>query len=203
MIRSRWCRYDSSTWASSCWRPGSISASGEAGSRQYVSFIKDRGGKKLAEGFRELLGCAEGVDSSGETRTLSTPMKVVRFGGLIALALTTEPRQGPWPDPRSGQHPHATTLNRGPPDARPLGGRYDHGYNNRSAVGTLVERTTRLVILAKLDGTTATAAAIGFSDKLNEVPRALRLSMTYKLGKRDGKARRDHPENRDGDLLCR
>lgn len=39
-------------------------------SQQYVSFIKDRGGKKLAEGFRELLGCAEGVDSSGETRTL-------------------------------------------------------------------------------------------------------------------------------------
>ena len=57
------------------------------------------------------------------------------------------------------------------------------GANNRSAVGTLVERTTRLVILAKLDGTTATAAAIGFSDKLNEVPRALRLSMTYDQGR--------------------
>ena len=57
------------------------------------------------------------------------------------------------------------------------------GANNRSAVGTLVERTTRLVILAKVDGTTATAAAVGFSDKLNEVPRALRLSMTYDQGK--------------------
>lgn len=53
------------------------------------------------------------------------------------------------------------------------------GANNRSAVGTLVEHTTRLVILVKLEGTTATAAAVGFSDKLNEVPRALRLSMTY------------------------
>ncbi|WP_043528197.1 nucleoid-associated protein YejK [Litchfieldella xinjiangensis] len=39
-------------------------------SKQYVSMIKDRGGKKLAEGFRDLLGCVEGVDSSGETRTL-------------------------------------------------------------------------------------------------------------------------------------
>ncbi|MGM8852202.1 IS30 family transposase, partial [Salinicola halophyticus] len=57
------------------------------------------------------------------------------------------------------------------------------GANNRSAVGTLVERTTRLVILAKVDGTTATAAAVGFSDKLNEVPRALRLSMTYDQGR--------------------
>ncbi len=57
------------------------------------------------------------------------------------------------------------------------------GANNRSAVGTLVERTTRLVILAKVDGTTATAAAVGFSDKLNEVPRSLRLSMTYDQGR--------------------
>ncbi|BBI50693.1 hypothetical protein HORIV_31140 [Vreelandella olivaria] len=57
------------------------------------------------------------------------------------------------------------------------------GANNCSAVGTLVERTTRLVILAKVDGTTATAAAIGFSDKLNEVPHSLRLSMTYDQGK--------------------
>ena len=55
--------------------------------------------------------------------------------------------------------------------------------SNRSAVGTLVERTTRLVILAKVDGTTATAAAVGFSDKLNEVPRSLRLSMTYDQGR--------------------
>jgi IS30 family transposase len=55
------------------------------------------------------------------------------------------------------------------------------GANNRSAVGTLVERTTRLVILAKVDGTTA--AAVGFSDKLNEVPRSLRLSMTYDQGR--------------------
>lgn len=56
------------------------------------------------------------------------------------------------------------------------------GANNRSAVGTFVERITRLVILAKVDGTTATAAAVGFSDKLNEVPRFLRLSMIYDQG---------------------
>lgn len=43
------------------------------------------------------------------------------------------------------------------------------GSNNRSAVGALVERATRLVILTKVDGTTATAASVDFSDKLNEV----------------------------------
>ncbi len=39
-------------------------------SRQYLSWTRDRGGKTLAEGFADLLGAAEGVDASGETRTL-------------------------------------------------------------------------------------------------------------------------------------
>ncbi|CAM3319720.1 nucleoid-associated protein YejK [Halomonas lysinitropha] len=39
-------------------------------SRQYLSWTRDRGGKKLAEGFAALLGAEEGVDASGETRTL-------------------------------------------------------------------------------------------------------------------------------------
>lgn len=76
------------------------------------------------------------------------------------------------------------------------------GANNRSAVGTSVERTPRLVILVKLDGRTATAAAVGFSDKLNEVPRALRLSMTYDQGARDGKACGDYAAHGDRYLLC-
>jgi nucleoid-associated protein len=39
-------------------------------SRQYLSWTRDRGGKALAEGFATLLGAVEGVDASGETRTL-------------------------------------------------------------------------------------------------------------------------------------
>ncbi|MDI5892318.1 nucleoid-associated protein YejK [Halomonas rhizosphaerae] len=39
-------------------------------SKQYLSWTRDRGGKKLAEGFATLLGAEEGVDASGETRTL-------------------------------------------------------------------------------------------------------------------------------------
>ncbi|MGQ7261841.1 nucleoid-associated protein [Vreelandella sp. V005] len=42
----------------------------DAPSAQYVSFLKDRGGKKLAEGLVALLGMEEGVDAPAETRTL-------------------------------------------------------------------------------------------------------------------------------------
>lgn len=41
---------------------------GEA--KQYLSWTHDRGGKKLAEGFAALLGAEQGIDASGETRTL-------------------------------------------------------------------------------------------------------------------------------------
>tara|TARA_R110000796_G_C14563006_1_gene435030 strand:- start:1791 stop:2033 length:243 start_codon:yes stop_codon:yes gene_type:complete len=64
-----------------------------------------------------------------------------------------------------------------------LGGDLIFGVNNRFAVGTPVESITRLVIRAKVDGTMATAAAIGFSDKLNELPRSLRLSIIYGQGR--------------------
>ncbi|MDT8878309.1 hypothetical protein RSO68_02365 [Halomonas saccharevitans] len=53
------------------------------------------------------------------------------------------------------------------------------GANNHSAVGTLEERANLMVVLAKVVGTTAKAAFIGFSDKLNEVPQSLRLSLSY------------------------
>ncbi|GHE21970.1 nucleoid-associated protein [Halomonas urumqiensis] len=42
----------------------------DGASKQYLSWTRDRGGKKLAEGFAALLGAIEGVDASGETRTL-------------------------------------------------------------------------------------------------------------------------------------
>ena len=62
------------------------------------------------------------------------------------------------------------------------------GANNRSAVDTLEERTTRLVILAKVYGTAATAAAVGFIDKLNEVPRSLMSVHDLRPRQREGGA---------------
>lgn len=39
-------------------------------SRQYISFIKGKNGRKVNEYFRDFIGCQEGVDGPGETRTL-------------------------------------------------------------------------------------------------------------------------------------
>ncbi|MBJ9976143.1 nucleoid-associated protein YejK [Pseudomonas sp. S75] len=41
-----------------------------AHSRQYISFIKGKNGKKVSDYFRDFIGCQEGVDGPGETRTL-------------------------------------------------------------------------------------------------------------------------------------
>jgi nucleoid-associated protein len=39
-------------------------------SRQYISFIKGKNGRKSSDYFRDFIGCQEGVDGPGETRTL-------------------------------------------------------------------------------------------------------------------------------------
>jgi IS30 family transposase len=46
-----------------------------------------------------------------------------------------------------------------------------------------VERTSRLVLLAKMENATAEAALHGFMTALNPVPSRMRLSMTYDQGK--------------------
>ena len=43
------------------------------------------------------------------------------------------------------------------------------GAMNRSAIGALVERTTRLVLLARMPNATAESALAAFTAKLNQV----------------------------------
>jgi transposase, IS30 family len=57
------------------------------------------------------------------------------------------------------------------------------GARNRSAVGTLVERTTRLVIQARMEGTDSRSAREGFMKKFRHVPVPLRQTLTYDRGK--------------------
>ncbi|HDS1721612.1 nucleoid-associated protein YejK [Pseudomonas putida] len=39
-------------------------------SRQYISYTKGKGGKKVSDYFSDFIGCQQGVDGPGETRTL-------------------------------------------------------------------------------------------------------------------------------------
>jgi IS30 family transposase len=56
------------------------------------------------------------------------------------------------------------------------------GAGNRSAVGTLVERTSRLVMIARMDGLDAAAARKGFEALFDQVPEGLRKTLTYDRG---------------------
>ena len=57
------------------------------------------------------------------------------------------------------------------------------GAGNRSSVGTLVERTTSFVVLAKMDNATTKTVVESFAAVLNREPAALRKTMTYDQGR--------------------
>ena len=89
---------------------------------------------------------------------------------------------------RRGQIPNMTPITERPADVatRTVPGHWEgdllKGARNGSAVGTLVERTTRLVLLARMDGTDAASAYRGFTKKLRQVPVPLRNTLTYDRG---------------------
>ncbi len=57
------------------------------------------------------------------------------------------------------------------------------GRVNGSAVDSLVERTTRLVVLARLPGLDSRSVVQGFARQLCGIPQPLRKSMTYDQGR--------------------
>ena len=90
---------------------------------------------------------------------------------------------------RRGHIPHMTPMAARPADVatRTVPGHWEgdliKGARNGSAVGTLVERTTRLVTLARLEGTDARSAREGFTKKLRHVSALLRKTLTDDRGK--------------------
>lgn len=56
------------------------------------------------------------------------------------------------------------------------------GKNRESAIGTLVERTTRFLIIVPLKKKDATAVRKGFEKAFKEIPKHLKISMTYDNG---------------------
>jgi transposase, IS30 family len=81
-----------------------------------------------------------------------------------------------------------TSIDLRPPEvaARIVPGHWEgdlvKGSGNASAVGTLVERTSRFVMLVKLDGAGATSILDGFSRRLRSIPPGLRKTLTYDQG---------------------
>jgi IS30 family transposase len=89
---------------------------------------------------------------------------------------------------RRGMIPNMTSIHLRPPeiDERVIPGHWEgdliKGSRNASAIGTLVERTSLFVALAKIDTASANAAIAGFSTVLNRIDEQRRLSMTYDQG---------------------
>ena len=57
------------------------------------------------------------------------------------------------------------------------------GKNNRSALGTLVERTTRTTILVPVKNREAETVAKAFAKEVRKLPRQMKLTMTYDQGR--------------------
>ena len=57
------------------------------------------------------------------------------------------------------------------------------GKHKRTALGTLVERTTRSVILVHLTGKDATSVRRAYAREMKTLPQQMRLSLTYDQGK--------------------
>jgi len=57
------------------------------------------------------------------------------------------------------------------------------GKNNRSALGTLVERTTRTTILIPVKSKEAEVVAKAFAKEIKKLPQQMKLSMTYDQGR--------------------
>ncbi|MDN5939943.1 MAG: IS30 family transposase [Salinisphaera sp.] len=90
---------------------------------------------------------------------------------------------------RRGQIPDMISIHVRPPEVgdRVMPGHWEgdfiKGAGNKSSVGVLVERTSRLVLLARMEDATAAAALAGFTVKLNSIAAPMRQSLTYDQGK--------------------
>jgi hypothetical protein len=69
-------------------------------------------------------------------------------------------------------------------------------------VGTLVERTTRLVLLARMDGQDAASAYQGFTKKLQHVARPYAENPDLRSRKKDGGTRAVSKPPLDPGILC-
>lgn len=129
------------------------------------------------------------------TETIDAGLYVLPRGALRSerLAALRQARKARRPRARGadrrGHIPNMTPIAERPADVtgRQVPGHWEgdllKGARNGSAIGTLVERTPRLVLLARMDGTDAWRAYQGFTKQLRQAPAALRNTLTYDRGK--------------------
>lgn len=89
---------------------------------------------------------------------------------------------------RRGQIPEMVSIHVRPPEVndRVMPGHWEGDLikaGNKSSVGVLVERSSRLVLLARMEAATAEAALAAFTVKLNSIAKPMRQSLTYDQGK--------------------
>lgn len=90
---------------------------------------------------------------------------------------------------RRGQIPEMVSIHVRPPEVadRLMPGHWKgdliKGAGNKSSVGVLVERTTRLMLLARMPDATAESALAGFTAKLHQIVAPLRQTLTYDQGR--------------------
>ena len=90
---------------------------------------------------------------------------------------------------RRGRIPEMVSIHLRPPEVsdRVMPGHWEgdfiKGAGNKSSVGVLVERTSRLVLLARMADATAESALAGFTCKLSSIAAPMRQSLTYDQGR--------------------
>ena len=90
---------------------------------------------------------------------------------------------------RRGQIPDMVSIHVRPPEVndRLMPGHWEgdliKGAGNKSAVGVLVERSTRLVLLCKMPDASAESALAAFTNKLRQIAEPMRQTLTYDQGK--------------------
>jgi IS30 family transposase len=90
---------------------------------------------------------------------------------------------------RRGQLPNMTSIHLRPIEvaARLIPGHWEgdliKGAGNRSAVGTLVERKSRYLIMARLPDSSAQSVLEAFTARFRHVPACVRKTLTYDQGK--------------------
>jgi len=110
---------------------------------------------------------------------------------LISYLRQKRPKRQPRTrgEEKRGKIPNMISIHDRPPDVddRRIPGHWEGdlvmGKGNKSAIGTLAERSTRFVLIVPLTGTDAQTVRRAFGRAMMKLPEHLRLSMTYDQGK--------------------